>query len=94
MGVATARHGTMRIGPLTIIIDPLTTAGTLTAITTTVRRTLRRITKGTTIVGITATTMRTRMDCQIGLRWVSNPSPNPKKLPCSRPTFLRVKRGA
>ena len=54
MGAATARPGMMRIDPLTITIDPFTTVGTTTAIMTIVRRTLGRITKGTTIVGTAA----------------------------------------
>ena len=51
MGVAIARPGMMRISPLTITIDPHTTVGTTTAITTIVRPTLGPITKATTIVG-------------------------------------------
>jgi hypothetical protein len=69
MGVATARPDMMRVNPLTITIDPVTTVGTTTAIITTVRRTRRRITKATTIVDTAATT-KTRIDWQTGLPWV------------------------
>jgi hypothetical protein len=70
MGVATARPDMMRVSPFTITTDPLTTAGTIIARITTVRRTRRRITRGTTIVDIAATTTKTRIDCQTGLPWV------------------------
>jgi hypothetical protein len=74
MGVATARPDMMRVSPFTITTDPLTTAGTIIAHITTVRRTRRLITRGTTIAGTAATTRKTRIDGQIGPRWVSNPS--------------------
>lgn len=77
MGAGAVRPG-MRISPLTITIGPLTTDGTITAITTIGRHTLRRITKGTTIVGTAASTRKMTTDGQIGLRWASNPSPKPK----------------
>jgi hypothetical protein len=70
MGVATARPDMMRVSPFTIATDLLTTVGTIIARITTIRRTRRHITKGTTIVDIAATTTKTTIDCQTGLPWV------------------------